>query len=160
MVKGVGLFWVFADTLNRMRMYLAILGLALCLPAMGQSKKSDANVREQAANENALRQTLELLRNKNVRDQNVNSPDAKRVNDGLDKMTGGNSALNEEMYSLAADIFETMYKEANGDPVKMQELLNNYLKNPDSFATKWTPEQKAKLKSISERIPTGAPARN
>jgi len=100
----------------------------------------------------ALQQTQALLTNPAERQKAVKTtPDAKRVDDAVNEMAGGKPVSND-VYSLAADVFANMVKQSNGDPVKMQEALEKFQKDPASFANGWTPEQKKKLRDLAGKL--------
>ena len=100
--------------------------------------------------------TQELLRNKAARDKankTINAKAAQKADQFAGQTVGNNPEAKEQMYGLAADVFEILVKDANGDPEKMQEMLTQYLLNPAAFAAKLTPEQQAKLRNISGSVP-------
>ena len=55
----------------------------------------------------------------------------------------------DQIYNLSGKIFQDLAKKANGDPKKMQELLDQALADTQGFASQFTPEQKQQLKNIS-----------
>lgn len=78
-----------------------------------------------------------------------NDPKAKEA-DQVVKETGGPHS--EEVYKLAAEVMQTLAVEAKGDPDKMEELLEKARRDPASFADKFSPTQKARLKILAEKI--------
>lgn len=128
------------------------LGLCLSLSAWGQDPSQDEDL--DPASQEALSKTQYLLHDKKKRDEAI-SKDAKAQNADafVKKITGGDSKLDSEVYALAADVFAAVVKDAKGDPAKMKEAMDRFSKNPEGFASKWTPEQRAKLKQLSEKIP-------
>lgn len=108
------------------------------------------------ASEQALRETQQLLTTPAARNEAVKrDPKAQSADKALDSFGGGNK---EDIYKLASDVFAELVKESNGDAKKMQELLQQYSRDPAAFANRWTPEQKARLKEISGRAgPTSSP---
>lgn len=80
------------------------------------------------------------------------SPEASQVQDQVKKLAG--SAENEqEIYNLAAEVLGNM-KDQNPD--EMIKLLQEAQRNPEAFAKNWTPEQKKKLKELSDRLPAAS----
>ncbi len=77
------------------------------------------------------------------------TPAAKKTAEAV-KALSGSEANEQEIYKLAADILGNM---ENMSPAEMEEHMKKAAKNPEEFAKNWTPEQKAKLKEISARIP-------
>jgi hypothetical protein len=79
------------------------------------------------------------------------SSEAKDVESHV-KQISGNEANEQEMYNLAAEVLGNM---KDMKPEDMQKMLEQAKKNPEAFMNSWTPEQKKKLKELSERIPAG-----
>ncbi|MDZ4661033.1 MAG: hypothetical protein SGJ18_05380 [Pseudomonadota bacterium] len=99
-----------------------------------------------------LEQTVDLLNDsEKLEAVKNNDPKAKNLDKNLDSL-GFNAQQKKEVYGLSAQIFEQIVKETKGDPVKMQKLLEDAMKDPEAFAKKWTPEQKAKLKGLSAEV--------
>lgn len=78
-----------------------------------------------------------------------NSPEAQQVADQV-KALAGSSAEEQEIYKLAAEVLGNMKGQSVDD---MKQTLEKAQSNPEAFANSWTPEQLAKLKSLSERLP-------
>lgn len=101
----------------------------------------------------ALKKTQELLNSSQQRQEAINSdPQAKKADDFVKNLTG-NSNASSEIYELAAEVFASVVKDAQGDPAKMQEAISKFSRDPASFANQWTPEQKQKLKELSGKLP-------
>ena len=83
-------------------------------------------------------------------------PRAKAMDKAARQVVGDENAA--DVYELASDLMATLSEESGGDPVKMMELLQQAQKNPQSLEGKFTPEQRAKIKAISERMPATVPA--
>ncbi len=62
--------------------------------------------------------------------------------------------VNDEIFNLAADIFGSLTKEANGDPQKVKKILEEAQRNPEEFAKKLSASEKKKLHSISQKMPS------
>lgn len=104
-----------------------------------------------AATQQALQQTQQMLRDARLRDEAVQKdPQARAAHETARKAAGSEQNLNA-MYDLSADVMETVNKESGGDPVKMQKLMNEASKNPEGFAKRFTPAQRAKLKAIADQ---------
>lgn len=113
-----------------------------------------------SADQEALQKTQELLRNKTERSKAIQtSESSQKVDKHVDSLFGDSSAAKEGIYDLAADIFADLVKQSGGDADKMQQLIQEYQRDPAAFAAKWSPEQKAKLKGLSEKVkvPAGNP---
>ncbi len=106
-----------------------------------------------SADQEALKQTQELLKNKTQRDQAIkDSPAAQQAADFVQQLTGGDQQMSEDIFALAAEVFSIVVQESKGDVNKMNLLLENFKKNPAQFAEKWSPEQKSRLKSLADKL--------
>src|SRR4051812_37194949 len=77
-----------------------------------------------SASEEALRKTQGMLKDPKQRAEVLaNDPKAKDMDAKVNGVAGGSESLKNEIYTLSADIFEQLTKEAGGDPEKMQKLL-------------------------------------
>ncbi len=68
------------------------------------------------------------------------------------KDVSGSPENEQAMYEFAAQILGNM---KDNSPEEMRKMLMDAQQNPEAFANSWTPEQKQKLKELSERIPAG-----
>jgi hypothetical protein len=119
----------------------------------GASAHSSAAPALEAADQKALQETQDFMKNKSEREAFVNKDGAaKKADDFLKTLVGGDSQLTEETYALAAEVFEMLVRESQGDGKKMQEALERFARDPASFAGKWSPEQQAKLKALAKKI--------
>lgn len=107
-----------------------------------------------ASSQNAMRQTQELLKNKEEREKVAIDPKGKKVIQDIKTLTGGDKKSEEEIYGLAADLMPLLMEEAKGDPNKMMEILQEAQKDPEAFAKRWTPEQRKKLKGLADKLGT------
>lgn len=106
----------------------------------------------------ALQQTQSLLANPQaVAEYEKTHPDAAKANANVQTLTGGNTQDTASLYKLAADIFENVVKESNGDPAAMSASLAQAMKNPQGFADKLTSQQQTELKSLTQKIESRAP---
>jgi hypothetical protein len=101
----------------------------------------------------ALKETQELLTDKANRQESLkNNAKGTDADAGVRSLLGGDAAMTEEVYALAADVFANVVKDAGGDVTKMQEMMAKFHRNPAAFADSWTPEQKAKLRKLAEKL--------
>lgn len=105
-----------------------------------------------SASTEALKQTNEILIEKNKRTEAIkNDPQAKKADDYVKSVGGKNS---EEIYSLSAKIFEKLVKKYNGDTTKIQEVLVKALSNPEGFAnSEFSAEDLNALRELAEKLP-------
>lgn len=101
----------------------------------------------------ALKKTQQMLRDAKERSKAVSQDPQAGWMDNHVRSLGGSETNTQEIYGLAADVLENIAQEANGDPAKMMELLDRAKKDPNGFAARFTPEQKAKLKELGQKLP-------
>lgn len=136
-----------------------VLGTALSQLALAQQQQQPTGV--DTASTTALVDTQNMLTDPAARAQGVKLHPMGTDVDNQVKQLGGSSENTDDIYGLAADVFGELMKEAGGDPLKAQELVQEATKNPAAWASKWTPEQQAKLKALSGRLPASqGPASN
>lgn len=110
--------------------------------AFGYDSKADTS----------LTQTQDLLRNKNLRNNAVNS--SQSAKDAHQK------ALNllktdenvDKAYNMAAQMMEQIMKEASGDPMKAQEILQKGLADPSGLADRMPAQFKEMLKEVGGSV--------
>lgn len=110
------------------------------------------SAQEKAIIESALRSTQSMLTDPAQRQAEINkTPEGRAAAERLEKL-GGTPEVNEQIYYLAADVFQNIVFETGGDVQKMKAILERAQKNPEEFARKLSETQKIKLKSISKSI--------
>lgn len=130
----------------KMAKYLSIVVFMLVIQVWAM----DDN--EQDMNQ-AVQDTQQVLKNKSERKKIIQKDSkAKSVDDNVKQLTGGDEKAQEDIYAVAAELVPYLQKMANNDPNKMMELLAEAQKDPKKFSERWPPEQRAKLKAITERI--------
>jgi hypothetical protein len=68
----------------------------------------------------------------------------------------GGGANEEAIYKMAAEVLGNMKGKS---PAEMAKILEDAKQNPEAFVNSWTPEQQAKLKELSERMPAAKQAK-
>lgn len=124
-----------------------ILFLVITFLALGRNSHGE---RLSAEQQKALSTVMEQLTNPEKRQEILKDDPKAAQADQFLKEVGG--AYSEDIYKLAAQVMQTLALEANGDPNKMEQLLERAKKNPSSFANSFTPEQKDSLKKIAEKL--------
>ena len=77
-----------------------------------------------SATRSALEQTQKVLRDPSTRDKILDSDSTARQNDSkLLQITGG-GANQQEIYEIAAVIFESLLSETTGEPAEVEKILN------------------------------------
>jgi hypothetical protein len=129
--------------------------LTLCLIALLSytfALAEDSDGLDKASQE-ALLKTQQMLSDPKLRKDAISKDTKAQEVDAKVQSLAGSSGSADAIYGLSADIMDSLVKESKGDPVIMQKLINEAMKDPAGFAEKWTPEQKAKLKAIAHDIP-------
>jgi len=100
----------------------------------------------------AVQQTQDLLRNTPKAQQVLRqSPQGQQVNANITKVVGNGNQ--DEVYAAAAAMFPDLYKMANGDPEKMQQILTLALQNPEAFANGLSESNKQLIHNIAAKSP-------
>ena len=97
-------------------------------------------------------ETQKVLIEPEKRKETFGDPNAAKANQDLQKLTGGDVVIDQEIWELAADLMPMLAGEGDGDPTAMLKFLDDMKRNPASMAGKFSPEQRAKLKAIADKI--------
>ena len=104
------------------------------------------------ASADALATTLRMLADPASRGRIIASdPTAAEVDRQVQGMAGS-SALAQEVYGLAADVFADLARNSNGDPRAMNEALDRAKSDPAGFAAMLRPETLEKLRALSTKL--------
>jgi hypothetical protein len=125
---------------------LSALLLLICsaTPAPGQALDP--------ASADALATTLRMLADPASRGRIIASdPTAAEVDRQVQGMAGS-SALAQEVYGLAGDVFADLTRNSNGDPRAMSEALDRAKTDPAGFAAMLRPETLERLRALSIKI--------
>jgi hypothetical protein len=100
-----------------------------------------------------VQQTQELLKNKGARDAAIKgNAKAEAADSYVKQLTGGSTAVSQDVYELATEIFTWMADRAKGDPEKMQKEIEEFSSNPNAFAASWPADKQAKLKELAQKL--------
>ena len=125
-----------------------VIAFVICamFPATSRAQ-SDADIQQ------ALQLTQQMLKDPHERQKEIDkSPSGKQADQKVKDFAG--STENEQaIYDLAASVFGSMVQDTHGNPDQMQKILDDGMKHPEQFASKWSPEELEKLKKISEKVP-------
>jgi uncharacterized membrane protein YgaE (UPF0421/DUF939 family) len=130
-----------------MKKVLVVIGLGLLF---GFLVSAPLQAQEDNADE-AVKKTQNMMKSRSEREKLIDTPEAKKTSNDV-KDLAGNAANEDAIYALAADVLEKIKVQSKGDPIKMQELLQEAQRNPAAFANQWSDSDKQKLKSLSEQI--------
>lgn len=126
-------------------MKISLLTLFISLMSLAQQ-----NLDEHA--QYGVKETQKVLVNPEKRKEALKDPKANQANQDLQKLTGGDAQIDQEIWELASDLMPMLATEGNGDPTQMLNFLEDMKRNPAAFADKFTPAQQAKLKAVADKI--------
>src|SRR5437764_573202 len=111
----------------------ALFACAVCSFSLAQAAS------DQEVNQQATSQTQDLLRDSSQRDKAVQENASTRAADQQAAQVAGSKANKDEIYSISADIMPSLVQKTNGDPKKMQEILDRAKADPEGFAKTLSP---------------------
>jgi hypothetical protein len=128
----------------------ATLGLALLLalfpPAPARAQALDPTASE------ALATTLRMLLDPAQRSAAIaGSPQAGAIDQQIRALTGSD-ALAQELFALAADVFQELTQASGGDPAKMTDALARGRTDSPGFAAALSPRTLERLRQLSIKI--------
>lgn len=101
-------------------------------------------------NAEALRNTQQLLRNPSEREKAIaNDPKAVEADSKAKQLLGPNT---EKAYELSAQLMQTIVAETNGDPQKMQQLMQELQSNPHALEKYLTPAQRDMIRQMASDV--------
>jgi hypothetical protein len=95
----------------------------------------------------ALLKTQDCLRNQSCESAKTDAgmaADLKAL-----EAVGGNIGGKQALYSISADIMPVLEKQAGGDALKMQEIIQKAQTDPEGFLNALPADLQAKIKNIS-----------
>jgi hypothetical protein len=105
-----------------------------------------------AASQEAMAKTLELLRNPALRAGAVSqTPEGRSADQQLDALSGS-PEISQEIYELSAEIFQDLVRSSDGDSLAMLAELEKAKSDPKAFAARLSPATREKLRSIAGKI--------
>jgi hypothetical protein len=126
----------------------AALTLALLL-APAPSVRAQAL--DPAASE-ALSTTLRVLLDPSLRAAAIaGHPQAAAADQQIRSLTGSD-ALTQELFALAADVFQELTQASGGDATKMAQTLDGARTDPGAFAAMLSPQTLERLRQLSIKI--------
>ena len=100
----------------------------------------------------ALKDVQDLLRNESKRNVVIKGDSKAQQADSFAlAAVGGNQKLKNDVYDVSADIMATVQKLSDGDPAKMNALLQKALQNPGEFLKSLPADQQAKIRDIAAK---------
>jgi len=105
-----------------------------------------------SASSEALAATLRMLTDPGQRAGTIGgNSDARAMDQKIRSLTGSDQ-LTEELYGLAAQIFEELGRSHGGDVEKMLGALEQAHRDPAAFAAMLSPATLARLRELASRI--------
>lgn len=80
------------------------------------------------------------------------TPEGRKADQDASVVTLGKPELKQELLNISADLMDWITKSANGDPEKMQQLMQDALDSPKAFMEKMPASERARVKGLSEKI--------
>lgn len=100
----------------------------------------------------AMKDVQDLMRNEARRNEAIKAdPKAQQADNFALQAVGGNQVLKNDIYDVSADIMATVKSLSDGDPAKMNELLQKALQNPGAFLKTLPADQQAKIRDIAHK---------
>lgn len=118
--------------------------------ATGVCFAGDGNLDKESAE--ALSQTKALLNDTAFQNGYMADPKAQEAHQKVKEITGGNQRQTQEMYSISAESFDAVVRQANGDPAKIQEILGKAQADPKGFLQSLPPEQRERIRALASEI--------
>jgi hypothetical protein len=105
-----------------------------------------------AASAEALATTLRMLADPAARGDVLAADPAAAAIDKQVQGMAGSSALAQEVYGIAAEVFADLARNSGGDPQRMNEALERAKSDPAGFAAMLRPETLQRLRELSSKI--------
>jgi hypothetical protein len=111
-----------------------------------------------ASGKDALKKTQDMLKDKDARDAAIKKDPKAKDADAKAGALAGSEENKDEMYNLAAELMEKIATESNGDPEKMQKLMQEAQANPEAFFKKYfSADQKKRVHNLANKIDKDKP---
>lgn len=106
------------------------------------------------ASAEALAAVLHMLRDPALRGGAIaESPQGRAADAEVQALTRGAPALNQEVYELAAMVFEDLTRASGGDVGAMSEALSRAQADPAGFAATLSPRTLERLRALGSKLP-------
>jgi hypothetical protein len=104
-------------------------------------------------NDEALSATLRMLLDPTLRSAALaGSPQGGALDQQVRALTNGSDALTQELFALAADVFQELTQASGGDATKMAQTLDRARTDPASLAAMLSPATQERLRQLSIKI--------
>ena len=113
-----------------------------------------AGAQTDAASQEALAAVLRMLRDPALRGGAIaDSPQGRAADADVQALTRGVPALNQDVYELAAMIFEDLTRASGGDVGAMSQALSRAQADPTGFAATLSPRTLERLRALGAKLP-------
>ena len=125
---------------------LVVLAVVLAGPGPLRAQALDP------ASQEALSATLKMLIDPSLRSPEIaKNQQATTIDKQVQSMVGSEQ-LRQEFYALAAQIFQELTSNSDGDASKMNEVLERAKADPAAFAAMLSPQTLQRLRELSIKI--------
>ncbi len=125
---------------------VGVLGLLLAIAEPAAAGELDG------ASQEALDKTQGLLTNKAERDKAVRGDAKAEAADAKVQALPGSAQDKEAIYGISSEIFADLAKEANGDPVKMQEIMAKAQADPQGFYNSLSKKNQQSIEEAAKKM--------
>lgn len=132
-----------------MKNFILIISLFVSILCVAQESQKAVQT-DKASFDDSINKTQQLLRTKSERDKIIPETSDAQKADGRVKALAPDEKTQQEYYELAADIMNN-YREEK-DEEAMKKSVEQGGRDPSAFLNGLTPEQKAKVKALSEKL--------
>jgi hypothetical protein len=126
--------------------------LLLAASLLGLSAASPAAQTLDPASAQALATTLRMLADPAARGEILATDPAAAAVDKQVQSLAGSSALAQEVYGIAAEVFADLARNSGGDPRQLSEALARAKSDPAGFAAMLRPETLERLRALATKI--------
>ncbi len=127
-----------------------VLCVGMLMSVPGFVVAGEGNLDKESAE--ALSQTKALLNDTAFQNGYMADPKAQEAHQKVKELTGGNQRQQQEIYSISAESFDAIVKQANGDPAKIQEILLKAQADPKGFFQSLPPEQRERIRALASEM--------
>jgi len=128
----------------------AFLVSTIWAPTAFAQAPSGSQAESQKAMQEALLKTQQMLTNPQQRQQAIaGDKKAQETDKKVQNLLGQDQ---QKAYEISAQVLQVIVERSNGDPVQMQNLMNQLMANPALLEQYLTPENRQKITEMGKRI--------
>ena len=103
----------------------------------------------------ALEQTKALLKTPEARQKAIAESPGSQLVGGQVRSLAGDVKTEDAIYGASAGIFDGLFHQTDGDPIRMKEILQKAKDDPKAFYESLGPEERRQIEGISRQIVDG-----